>query len=62
MPMPFGFTIRDMLWMTLVVALAAGWSISLRRWQNEVREEMVKRQAAESEAIYWRQEYGRTGD
>jgi hypothetical protein len=60
--MRFRFTIRDLLWLTLVVALAVGWRLSLSRWQNDLRTEMDKRYKAEADAVYWRHEYGSTHD
>jgi hypothetical protein len=33
-PMRFRFTIRDLLWLTLVVAMAVGWWLDHRRWQS----------------------------
>jgi len=36
--MRFRFTIRDLLWLTLVVALASGWwadRLAIRRWRAE---------------------------
>jgi hypothetical protein len=46
----FKFTIRDLLWLTLVVAMGLGWGI--REWQlrDEVRQ-------ANSEAMTWRARY-----
>jgi hypothetical protein len=36
-PMRFRFTIRDLLWLTLVVALAIGWRVN----RNKLAEEVV---------------------
>jgi hypothetical protein len=35
----FRFTIRDVLWLTVVVALIVGWGLSYRQWRSD-REEM----------------------
>jgi hypothetical protein len=29
------FTLRDLFWLTLVVALATGWALHARQWQAE---------------------------
>jgi hypothetical protein len=34
--MKLRFTIRDLLWLTVVVALAAGWWISYRQMQSKI--------------------------
>jgi hypothetical protein len=40
----FRFTIRDMLWLTVVVALAVGWSVDWRThagWQRQMFDQLV---------------------
>jgi hypothetical protein len=38
----FRFTIRDLLWLTLVVAMALGWFIHERQLQAEVRHQTAR--------------------
>ena len=54
----FRFTIRDVLWLTMVVALAVGWWLQraemareLEKHQAQVREMRAKADAAEYRAV-----------
>jgi hypothetical protein len=50
----FRFTIRDVLWLTVVVALGVGWFVE--RWRNEqVREEAYLQGAADDNAVWLHQ-------
>jgi len=50
----FHFTIRDMLWLTVAVALGAGWFVEhrqqvlLRAKQAQIQEELVRSHQAEA--------------
>ena len=44
----FRFTIRDMLWLTVVVALAAGWYVEHRR--QEARIDALDKQVQQMQA------------
>jgi hypothetical protein len=56
----FRFTIRDVLWLTVVVALATGWGIEHCRMAGLMaelaeyrrRDEIAARQAAEGRALF----------
>ena len=43
------FTIRDLLWLTLVVALAVGWLTNRARMQIGLNDQIKQRQHAEDE-------------
>jgi hypothetical protein len=40
----FRFTIRDVLWLTVVVAVGVGWWISAKALQGKYKQERTKRQ------------------
>jgi hypothetical protein len=65
----FRFTIRDMLWLTVVVAMAIAWRLDRSRWQqdwnaahtgiiqefNELKAKMAACEARERTAGIWPQ-------
>ena len=50
--MRFRFTIRDLLWLTLVVALVLGWSIDHRRFRRFLEKSDVVVDTRDSDKPY----------
>jgi hypothetical protein len=50
----FRFTIRDLLWLTLVVALTFGWFVREERRRAEVSQVASERDQASERATKWR--------
>jgi hypothetical protein len=46
------FTIRDLLWLTLVVGLIVGWWLEHRNWVKFANDPMIERARANVRHIY----------
>ena len=55
--MPLRFTIRDLLWLTLVAALAVGWWIDHRRTDSAMREAQTKAAILQAEFVTARSKF-----
>jgi hypothetical protein len=52
------FTIRDLLWLTLVVAVAMGWLVRERGWLIREQQLQIAVDRAHSDVSVWRQAAG----